>query len=122
LLDPHFALRICRQKGLIKAMVLLYGLMQMHEAGICGPLMFVYRMCAKSFVVCCVCICVTSNPFVVVWGSPSLQFDLSFFLDYILKPKSGPGPIINSIDSFFPLMSLVCVARLYFDGNLFGNV
>ncbi|CAK9083711.1 unnamed protein product [Durusdinium trenchii] len=31
-LDCHFALRICRQKGLIKAMVLLYGLMGMHEA------------------------------------------------------------------------------------------
>lgn len=44
--------------------------------------------------------------FVVLWGSPSLQFNLSFFLDYILKPKSGPGrpgPIINSIDSFFIL-------------------
>eukprot|EP00435_Cladocopium_sp_Y103_P028344 s1355_g7.t1 len=34
LLDPHFALRICRQKGLIKAMVLLYGLMQMHEEAV----------------------------------------------------------------------------------------
>ena len=41
LLDPHFALRICRQKGLIKAMVLLYGLMKMHEAG--GSLL-VWRM------------------------------------------------------------------------------
>jgi len=34
LLDPHFALRICRQKGLIKAMVLLYGLMKMHEEAV----------------------------------------------------------------------------------------
>ena len=42
LLDPHFALRICRQKGLIKAMVLLYGLMKMHEAG--ASLLFVGKM------------------------------------------------------------------------------
>ncbi|CAE7206719.1 VPS18 [Symbiodinium pilosum] len=33
-LDPHFALRVCRQQGLVKAQVLLYGVMGMHEEAV----------------------------------------------------------------------------------------
>ncbi|CAJ1422070.1 unnamed protein product [Effrenium voratum] len=34
LLDLHFALRVCRRQGLIKAVVMLYGLMAMHEEAV----------------------------------------------------------------------------------------
>ena len=33
-LDPHFALRVCRQRDLVKAQVFLYGLMGMHEEAV----------------------------------------------------------------------------------------
>jgi len=34
LFDPHFALRICVERGLIRALVLLYGMMGMHEEAV----------------------------------------------------------------------------------------
>lgn len=34
LLDQHFALRVCSERGLVKAMVFLYGLMGMHEEAV----------------------------------------------------------------------------------------
>ncbi|CAE8627552.1 unnamed protein product, partial [Polarella glacialis] len=34
LLDPRFALRVCSERGLVRAMVLLYGLMGMHEEAV----------------------------------------------------------------------------------------
>jgi len=38
LLDPHFALRVCGEKKLMQVVVLLYGLMGMHEEAVASAL------------------------------------------------------------------------------------